>query len=269
MRWVGFTSVACLALLACSTFTAADVTGTDDAGVDAGTDSNSGADADADGATSFCGTQTGVTFCADFDGMGDVSQGWTAPELLNMGKVSKTTAESRSGTSSLDAHVEQSTADISTGRLTRAFSPSLLRIRLSFDIKLSSAPALVAGGKLSIVELACYTNDNPVTVDGPWLFYLAPATGLEFGLVTESATKFTAVPAPKIGAWTHYEIDAQWIAGSVNVRVDGAPNPITVMLPKRCSDYPNARLNLGLSAFDGTTAADAYYDNIVYEENPN
>jgi hypothetical protein len=219
-------------------------------------------DADA-GAMAWCAGRWAL-FCADFDTVTAVSDGWTTAGVTPGAVLDFNLVDFTSPRRSMHARVPAGSggSEMASARLARVVSTSLARSILEFDCNVASIGAVPGDWLLQIGRLGRNGSESAVAL-------LAQPMGTWSVLVTTNLpVNHGALPAPpKFGTFVRVSVDVLWsaTAGSVTVAFDGvtvfARDGIATAVAATTS---SVELTVGLlEAIAPTPPAELSVDNVV------
>lgn len=250
------------AVEACSSFGVTNDTATDaGAETDSATTRDGGLDAEM-GGDSFCAAHLAATDCTDFDDV-DASLGGWASEITDGGTLVPDPALAYSPPRSLRSTVVNTT--VTAGRLRRHISHAAKEVRLSFVFRRDGDVVLGGGQQLSIAEFFC----RGMVDEGVFIFLENQTFDVIADQVVGSAEMMVPLPSIEPNTWTPIVLDAHLdlTPPTVDVKI-GRALPQSVQLSPTCLTDPSVDMVVGLSTYSTGVSGKAYYDNVLYEEDP-
>jgi hypothetical protein len=224
---------------------------------------NEAAAPDADtGPTAWCMGRWAL-FCADFDSVTAVSDGWTTASVTPGAVLDFNLVDFTSPHRSLHGRLPAGGgSEMASARLAKVVSTSLSRSVLEFDCNVASIGAASGDWLLQIGRLGRNGSESAVAL-------LALPTGKWSVLVTTSQPVFSSeLPAPpKYGTFVRVSMEVVWsvTAGSVTVSFDG----VTVLARDAIATAVAATtssVDLTVGPFEAirpTPPAELSFDNVV------
>ena len=217
---------------------------------------------DADAGAAWCAGRWAM-FCADFDTVPAVSDGWTMDSVTPGAALDFNLIDFTSPGRSLRAKLPAgSGSEMSSARLTKVVSTSLSRSVLEFDLNVASIGATPGDWLLQIARLGRNGAESAVAL-------LAMPMGKWAVLVTTHQPVFSGdlTTPPQHGSFVRVSMDVLWsaTAGSVTVAFDGvnvfAKNGVPTAVAATTSSVD---LTVGLfEAIGPTPPAELSVDNVV------
>jgi hypothetical protein len=217
-------------------------------------------DADA-GPLAWCAGRWAL-FCADFDTVPAVSDGWTTATVTPGATLDFNLAGFTSPPRSMHGRLPGGSSTMASARLTKVVSTALARSILEFDCNVASIGAAPGDWLLQIARLGRNGAESAVAI-------LAQPMGTWAVLVTTNLPVDQGpLPAPpKFGTFVRVSMDVLWsaTAGSVSIAFDGvtvfARNGIATAVAPTTSSVD---LTVGLlEAIGPTPPAELSVDNVV------
>jgi len=219
------------------------------------------------GPPGFCDGKR-FTFCADFDGVRSVADGWTSSELAAGATLTLVPLGAASSARSLRAKVPAGTGPNSTIAVVKKTLPSTLgRTVLAFDCNVSSIGTASGAGEwlLQIARLGHNGTDEAIALyahsTGTWTILVAAGPMVVGGF---------ELPAPTYRRIVRISIDVVWspTSGSISIAFDGASVSmrdalVTALSP--ATDTVDIGIGL-LDALGSTPPADVTYDNVTVQQ---
>jgi len=150
--------------------------------------------------------------------------------------------------------------------LVRPLLAPVQRVRLSFQLRLTSLMLPSGGNTLSVAEIYC--GDGQSLNEGTYVFIEGPANGLKvYG--GPNTTVSAALPPVPMDQWTRIVIDGRFggADSAATISIGNNPAAVTIPISPTCTMDSIFEAKVGFSTYSGAIG-DGAFDDVLLEIDP-